>query len=62
MALVVLWARCADATAADEAAASAVGDFSFIEEIRGGVFYDKHREETGILASPEALSSQAALL
>jgi lipid A 3-O-deacylase len=31
---------------------------SYIDEIRGGVFYDKHREETGILASPEALSSQ----
>ena len=32
--------------------------FSFIDEIRGGVFYDKHREETGILVSPEVLSSQ----
>src|SRR6202050_1200975 len=56
MALVALWAppaRCADAIAAPT-----VGDFSFIDEIRGGVFYDKHREETGILVSPEVLSSQ----
>ena len=61
MALVALWAppaRCADAPAADATAAPTVGDFSFIDEIRGGVFYDKHREETGILASPEVLSSQ----
>ncbi len=28
------------------------------DEIRGGIFYDKHRGENGILASPEVLSSQ----
>ena len=41
MALVALWAppaRCADAPAADATAAPTVGDFSFIDEIRGGVF------------------------
>src|ERR1700744_4362647 len=41
MALVALWAspgRCADATAADGTAAPTVGDFSFIDEIRGGGF------------------------
>lgn len=61
MALVALWAppaRCADATAADTTAAPTVGNFSFIEEIRGGVFYDKHPDENGILVSPEVLSSQ----
>src|SRR5271168_2437816 len=61
VALVALWvppARCADATAADTTAAPTVGNFSFIEEIRGGVFYDKHPDENGILVSPEVLSSQ----
>ena len=61
MALVALWAppgRCADATAADATATPTVGNFSFIDEIRGGVFYDKHPDENGILVSPEVLSSQ----